>query len=275
MNLDRISDGHLQELLASEANAFERTCNEAGRAASKLPTALQQIRTLENNTKWLVPWAVERLRHFSGPDGMSVGAYGITWFSSWQAIFSRPSVASSFRGMQNDGVVIIIGSALGYQCLYALALGAKKCIGYEVLCKTMLSHARDIVSKNDLGNNIEYRCKDARSIKDLGEASLVWINDETFPKDLRHEVQQQVAQGLKPGALAVSYSPADMEGSMPGLQREDAVRVEVSWSYVAGLFVFRKLAPGQMPRPPPIPHPGGKRGGRQQGRQRRSSGAEL
>merc|ERR1712096_438900 len=64
MNLDRISERHLEELLFADANGFQKACDGVGRYADKFPAALQQIRDLENSTKWLIPWAVERLKYF-------------------------------------------------------------------------------------------------------------------------------------------------------------------------------------------------------------------
>ena len=40
-----------------------------------------------------------------------------------------------------------MGSALGEQCLFALVLGFAHCVGYELLCDSMVRRAEEIMEK--------------------------------------------------------------------------------------------------------------------------------
>ncbi|CAJ1441656.1 unnamed protein product, partial [Effrenium voratum] len=37
---------------------------------------------------------------------------------------------------------VVVGSALGYQCAFALALGFSRCVGYDLLCDSMVAESQ-------------------------------------------------------------------------------------------------------------------------------------
>jgi len=170
--------------------------------------------------------------------------------------------------------VVIIGSALGYQCMFALALGAKHCLGYEVICSTMLTHAREVVAKHKLSDYIHYKCEDAREMRNLDNATLVWVNDETYPEDLRRQLYRRLTSTLRDGTLVVMYHPPLEPPTMgANLAHEETMQIEVSWSYVARLFLLRKITgmPSNLGMKPPdfgLPPPKGKKRRGRSGRSR-------
>ena len=69
-------------------------------------------------------WAVEGAQKTG--NGTST-IYGATWFPAWQAVVALPAVAEALAkgspGKPGAPTALVVGSALGEQCLFALALG--------------------------------------------------------------------------------------------------------------------------------------------------------
>merc|ERR1712048_506004 len=96
-------------------------------------------------------------------------------------------------------LLIVLGSALGYQCLFAAALGLR-CEGYDLLCKSMVARAQGVAQVHGLANQMSFHCGDA-TIVDLSLAAVVWANDFTWPTEVRAKLQERAAREMQESAV--------------------------------------------------------------------------
>eukprot|EP00929_Paragymnodinium_shiwhaense_P001832 TRINITY_DN102043_c0_g1_i1.p1 TRINITY_DN102043_c0_g1~~TRINITY_DN102043_c0_g1_i1.p1 ORF type:complete len:369 (-),score=49.65 TRINITY_DN102043_c0_g1_i1:394-1467(-) len=245
MNLEKVDDSVLNATLQKDELAVQSASVSFSKELSqRLVAALRDIRCLENRSSWLLQWALERLHHFGMPSNASAGDYGVTWFSGWQTLVNKALVSASgavpllapLQGVK----VVVIGGALGYQCLYALALGAVGCTSYDVLCRGLCQPAERIMQDHGLGRHVSIRCEDGQYVTGLADAGLLWINDQSYPLALRRSILQKAAAGLQSGAIAVVYSqPVAARWRARDLPILYRVRVKTSWGS-AQAFVLRK-----------------------------------
>lgn len=234
--------------LEEEAEQFEDYCSRRQHLMthpllrSGLTAALSELRKLPNDPAWLLPWAAETARTF-GPD-TTAAAYGETLFDSWREVVSDPAVASVMEAQQASAVVL--GSALGYQCLFFLAAGLP-CTGYDLLQESMVGKAAEVSRRHGLsGEAVHFELGDAAAVpltgrfRKLGAPTLLWLNDEVWPAELREGVLQRAATELEPGSVIVSYGPED--GPVPqGLELASSLRVPTSWCLAEEIRVLRRL----------------------------------
>ncbi|CAK0867106.1 unnamed protein product, partial [Prorocentrum cordatum] len=200
----------------------------------------KERRVFKTACRWMVPWAVNRLRHFGGLANGTVGLLHTIWFQGWQEVASSPAVAAALEDESLDEILaIVVGSGLGSTCLFALALGATRCIGYDVLCEGLVEPARGIVEEHDLsGGEVEFRCGDARRMKELPEATLVFVNDHSLPEQIRGDFQKLMARDLRNGAVALSTTEL-RSPETAGLQVVGGMRVMASWAFSVPVYVLQ------------------------------------
>jgi len=241
---DGVSD--YQEELQSEAVAFEGFCTESPALASTpelqraLPAALSDIRGLPEDPAWLVTWGVETAQLF-GPQPRGA-SYGETLFASWRSVVARPAVASLLESARYEGgpvafQAVVLGSALGYQCLFFRAVGIR-CLGYDLLERSMVGVANAVVRKHGV-EGVEFNTGDALTAPLPSETSLLWLNDEVWPSSLRQAVLRRAAEELCPGGVVVSYGP---EGGEPpkGLRLVETFSVRTSWALAEVIRILRR-----------------------------------
>jgi hypothetical protein len=241
MNSPPVITEDLAGILERERKAFKTACRAIpARLSKRLPGALASVRRQENSSEWMVPWAVNRLRHFGGLANGTVGLLHTVWFQGWQEVAASTAIAAALEDESAEEILaIVVGSGLGSTCFSALALGATRCIGYDVLCEGLVEPARGILEEHDLnGGEVEFRCGDARRMKELPEATLVFVNDHALPEQIRGDLQKLVARDLRSGAVAVSTSePRSPETA--GLKVVGGVRVMASWAFSTVVYVLQ------------------------------------
>jgi len=233
-------------LLEQEMQTFKDLSLESSRAAQTvaLSQALQEIHELENNASWVVTWALERLLRFGDPANRTGGEYGHTWLSSWLQAMKHERAKQAMRLRPGNATVVIVGSGLGYQCLFALVAGAARCIGYDLMCRSLVEPATEIVTRHGLQDSITFVCGDSRRAQELSEASLVWMNDAMFPPQVRDHMQQLLVQQLPHEAVGITYvAPTEELWRKAALQVVDVLRVMLSWTTSAGLYILLKHPP--------------------------------
>ncbi|CAK0867105.1 unnamed protein product, partial [Prorocentrum cordatum] len=241
MNSPPVITEDLAGILEKERRVFKTACRAIpARLSKRLPGALAAVRRQENSSEWMVPWAVNRLRHFGGLANGTVGLLHTIWFQGWQEVASSPAVAAALEDESLDEILaIVVGSGLGSTCLFALALGATRCIGYDVLCEGLVEPARGIVEEHDLsGGEVEFRCGDARRMKELPEATLVFVNDHSLPEQIRGDFQKLMARDLRNGAVALSTTEL-RSPETAGLQVVGGMRVMASWAFSVPVYVLQ------------------------------------
>jgi len=207
-----------------------------------LPRALEEMRQLPQDDAWLVSWAAESAQLF-GPDPQAA-TFGETPFEAWQQVLGSSTLAAH----QGTRQAVVLGSALGYQCLFFLAIGVE-CVGYDILPESLVQTGLAIVNQQGIADELgtALRVGDARRV-DLapveGVPSLLWLNNEAWPRDLRAAVFQRAASELEPGSAVVSYGPASMDEDPlpPHLRLAETLRVRTSWDASEEIRIFLKAA---------------------------------
>jgi len=244
MNLNMGQDSYAGNL-SQEIKEFEEFCRTGPawgidpRGADHLPVVLSEIRKLENDTDWLLQWAVEKVHVFGLPDASA--AYGTTWWRSWRTLFERPTVTEALQGLSHSATsqtVTVLGSGLGEQCLFAAALGMR-CIGVEALCESMVATSQRLVREQRIPQDwLQYTCGNVTEV-DLSSTALLWSNDLLFPEETRRTIYERAARDLPRGAALVLYAEP-LEGMAKELELIENVTVEMSWREDVVLYIFRK-----------------------------------
>eukprot|EP00913_Durusdinium_trenchii_P029295 g27462.t1 len=216
--------------LKDEAAAFEAF-------ASDLAPALGQLRRLVASPSWLMTWAVETVQSF-GPDVTSA-SYGETFFKSWKAVIDHPEMV---KVVEKSPAVVIMGSSLGYTCLFFAAVGIP-CPGYDLLKQSMVQTAQEYVCSAPLQVPVEFKVGDASEAPLISRfqtpnmPSILWLNDEVWPAELRVAVKERAATELTVGSMVVSYGPQETTALRP----EAALRVSTSWCRQEQIWLLRYL----------------------------------
>lgn len=234
-----------REVLAEEENLFRVICERGEErgipGSANLPAALKDLRALENSAEWVVAYQRERVSLF-GTDVHSSG-YGASWFQTWLEIVEDPGISSLFE--DDPPQVLISGSGLGEHCLFAAALGAR-CIGYEVVCDSMVERGKRIIEKHGLSDRITLLCEDATEAAGLESqpVKLAWLNDFVWPVELRKKHWKTLARKLHEGTIVVScqsdYMPQE---KMKDFRLVANATVPYSWDVNQRINIFRKVTP--------------------------------
>lgn len=124
MNLEFLGEKRYKALIKQESDSMTEACKGSwfSSARPELVSALHDLRVLENDADWLVSWRTEQVALFGA--NLKDATYGAVWFSAWQTIASGES-KHALNALQGN-VVLVLGSGLGEQCVFAVALGAKR-----------------------------------------------------------------------------------------------------------------------------------------------------
>ncbi|CAE7621985.1 TMTC1 [Symbiodinium pilosum] len=218
-----------------DVEAFEKRCEGLEEALQdKLLSIVRAVRRMENSSDWLLSWAEETTRKFGGGRLIS---YGVTYFGAWRAVISDPMVIEAMKSSK-EPMVMLVGSALGYQCAFALSLGFERCVGYDLLCDSMVSPSQKLVEEAGLSDRIQFHCADALTAPELKEAALVWVNDDCFPRDFSRALTKRMAETLPSGSVFLSYKAGELEE--PHWHLGSTLTVEVSWNANQFLHIFRR-----------------------------------
>eukprot|EP00913_Durusdinium_trenchii_P016069 g15103.t1 len=147
----------------------------------------------ENDSDWLLSWVRETTERFRSGRLIS---YGVTYFPAWQEVCQQPEVQAVLAKKEPDVNYHYkkykTKQLRGYQCAFALGLGFARCVGYDLLCNSMVMPAQRI-AKDFFGFlcnkflaeraalRIHFHCGDALAAKEIGDVALVWMNDDSFP----------------------------------------------------------------------------------------------
>ena len=202
----------------------------------------------------------------------SASAYGETPFSSWRAVIERPAVAAALglsgspagvaaRGQGGEGGqgrwqprAVVLGSALGYLCLYFRAAGVPCCVGVDLLAGAMAAAPTAVLLKHGLGtgrSGIELLPGDALTAELNGGGggggadpdtdhganransttmtTVIWLNDEAWSPGVRAAALRRAATALPPGGAVVSYGTASTLLAPSGLRLAERVVAPTSW----------------------------------------------
>lgn len=216
--------------LKEEADSFQAY-------APELSPALAELRRLVSTPSWLLSWGVETVQTF-GPDVTSA-SYGETFFRSWKAVMDHPEMQELVQTDQPSAV--IMGSALGYTCLFFAAAGIPS-TGYDLLEESMVKMARRFVAKAPLSVSVEFEAKDALTapltsrFQSPSTPSILWLNDEVWPAELRVAVKERAALELAKRSLVVSYGPQESASLIPVA----TLRVSTSWCRNEQLWLLKR-----------------------------------
>lgn len=236
----------------TEKRAFGDACADgeargglARDVSMQLRKTLKALRTQENKKSWIVEWLLESELAFKGQAG---AAYGTVGFAAWSRAASSTIFHDTLRSFGNlhaqlpdqRPIVLVAGSALGEHCLFAVALGAR-CIGYDLLCESMTSHAQRLVRQHGLAHLITYHCGDAADAPGLESVAAVWLNDRDFPEATHGNLRKRCETKLSSGALVLSFKPASWK-SCPQLPEAERIRISVSWAKDQLVTLRQKVA---------------------------------
>eukprot|EP00434_Breviolum_minutum_P021928 symbB.v1.2.019356.t1/scaffold1564.1/size111405/7 len=209
--------------------------------APELSPTLRELRGLVSKPSWLLSWAVETVQVF-GPDVTSA-SYGETFFKSWKAVMDHPEMQDLVH--KYEASAVILGSALGYTCLFFAAAGIP-CTGYDLLEESMVKMARRYVEEAPVNVSVEFEAKDAfvapltsRFQASTGP-SILWLNDEVWPSELRLAVKERAALELVEGSLVISYGPQEVIPA--SLVLVASLRVSTSWCRKEELSILKLQA---------------------------------
>jgi len=220
------------------------------------------LRAKENDSEWLLKQQVESLELFPSSND---GVYGITYFQSYFRVFNQSVIQKALRAQLLDGQtqtaapkVVVLGSALGGAAVWpALAFGFRA-TGFDVLpgCVEAAKRIAAVTEPalkylhthcgraGDAPSCAEFHCVDVVKdntvvSQDLKDATVVWANDFTWPKEAQRCVEETVLQALPEGGVLVLYRPPhtapylwDSSSAIPvGSHWEDGGRVRIATSW--------------------------------------------
>ena len=173
---------------------------------------------------------------------------GETPFASWRAVVTKPAVAAALsvqHAADEPPMVMVLGSALGYMCLFFRAMGVT-CRGVDLLAESMIGVATDVINQHGMdGMGVEFCASDAlEALQQLAQPpcgtarppgtarplpALIWLNDETWPERVRSATLRRAAALLRgTRGVVISYGP--QRRMLPrGLRLAEHVLVETSW----------------------------------------------
>lgn len=230
-----------QANVRDEAVDFRAYCENAlGGGTDPLPARLSRVladvRGLENSSDWILEVSAEMVTRF----GMTRPSefYSSLNFSAWKAVADRPALRDA--ALTPGSLAIVMGSALGYQCIFALAVGFSHCIGYDMLCSSMVAHARRLVVEHGLGHKVEFHCQDALAAN-LSEAAMVWVNsdgaDAVYNTEFRASLHTKLMLELHNDAVLVTW-----QRPPEAFQVVDRVYVQTTWQRHTLVWVSRRMA---------------------------------
>ncbi|CAK9061787.1 Probable UDP-N-acetylglucosamine--peptide N-acetylglucosaminyltransferase SEC (Protein SECRET AGENT) [Durusdinium trenchii] len=217
-----------QDAKEAEAQAFIKQVKDP-----QLVKMLDAVRQQENDSDWLLSWVRETTERFRSGRLIS---YGVTYFPAWQEVCQQPEVQAVLA--KKEPVALIVGSALGYQCAFALGLGFARCVGYDLLCNSMVMPAQRIAKDVGLADRIHFHCGDALAAKEIGDVALVWMNDDSFPRSSLRSLRAALADRLPPSSVVVSYRAPELQE--PHWQWAATVKARVSWNHDQFLHILTK-----------------------------------
>eukprot|EP00439_Symbiodinium_sp_Y106_P039255 s2452_g4.t2 len=178
--------------LAAESDHFEACAPEP------LAAALAAFRWLPGEAQWLKTWGagatanlhnakrVETVDTF-GPD-TTAAAYGETFYDSWKAVMDQPAVSAVLR---TNATAVVLGSALG-------AFESMVQTGREVLSQHGLAEAPLDFQVGDAAD-----CPLISRFHTATSPSILWLNDEVWPRELRDHVKARAGWELPLGSVVV------------------------------------------------------------------------
>eukprot|EP00929_Paragymnodinium_shiwhaense_P004427 TRINITY_DN10535_c0_g2_i1.p1 TRINITY_DN10535_c0_g2~~TRINITY_DN10535_c0_g2_i1.p1 ORF type:complete len:730 (-),score=229.67 TRINITY_DN10535_c0_g2_i1:83-2272(-) len=208
--------------------------------ADEFPAALKAIRSLENTTQWTVRRWEECMGMGSGSQDCT---YGITFFAGWWRVFEAPAVRNALWYHHGTGRHVTVGgSALGEQCLAATLAFGLPCVGYEILCESLVKDAKALAQQlgiADSSPSATYHCKDVTKA-DFAKTSVFLVNDQVFPQKVREKIWTAAAPQLPENSVVVSFKP---KPDLPILEGRGVVEPSVlggtSWSKEQHMHIFR------------------------------------
>jgi len=220
--------------LAAESDHFEACAPEP------LAAALAAFRRLPGEAQWLKTWGVETVDTF-GPD-TTAAAYGETFYDSWKAVMDQPAVSAVLR---TNATAVVLGSALGYLCLFFLAIDVP-CTGFDLLEESMVQTGREVLSQHGLAEApLDFQVGDAADCPLISRfhtatsPSILWLNDEVWPRELRDHVKARAGWELPLGSVVVSYGPQGR--SVPGLELAGSLRAATSWCRAEEFHLWKRI----------------------------------
>lgn len=139
--------------------------------------------------------------------------------------------------------VVIVGSALGYQCAFAAAAGLR-CTGYDILAGCMVGTGAAAAARHGVSHpTLHTESLDLFTSKKrdwlFKSARLVWLNDKGWSLANVGKALALAAEQLSSGAVVVSYGSEPIEPPA-GLALAETLSVPTSWSGAEMIRLFVK-----------------------------------
>ena len=126
--------------------------------------------------------------------------------------------------------LVVFGSALGYQCFWFAERFGRPCIGYDLLCASLVRPATEMAKQLGLDALVTFRCESA-DLAPLPETGVIWVNDYAWDDSVREVVHQRLAGRSPKTTVVLTSKPIDFEAS-------HEVQVSVSWNTDLRVSIF-------------------------------------
>eukprot|EP00930_Biecheleria_cincta_P033046 TRINITY_DN22897_c0_g2_i3.p1 TRINITY_DN22897_c0_g2~~TRINITY_DN22897_c0_g2_i3.p1 ORF type:complete len:570 (+),score=104.17 TRINITY_DN22897_c0_g2_i3:183-1892(+) len=224
----------------SERDAFNATCFSMGHLSKAmtagLMTTLDAMRALETNPDFIRLWFMESRDMFDFHQ--SDKTYGAIWFNSWQVVARTApfqALLATTKLRAGTATILVAGSGLGEQCLFAVALGAR-CVAYELLCG-MVSAGRALMDQHSLSGWISSHCSNVEEAESFGHIQIAWLNDKFWSPSVRERLLERLARELPLDALVLSFGD---HFSHEALTEVESLTVSASWGSAQSATLYRR-----------------------------------
>lgn len=227
--------------LASERAAFNAACfsmtHLSKAVAAGLVAALDAMRALETSPFFVRSWFMESSDMYHSHQADKT--YGAVWFTAWQVVartsLFQAALGSSTEQHAGTATILVAGSGLGEQCLFAVALGAR-CVAYELLCD-MVSRGKALMDQHGLSGWISAHCSNAIDIESFDHVQVVWLNDKFWAPVVRERLLERLAGELPLDALVVSFGKHFADEALTEVER---VQISASWGGAETATLYRR-----------------------------------
>ncbi|CAE7404806.1 dhx29, partial [Symbiodinium sp. CCMP2456] len=118
---------------------------------------------------------------------------------------------------------------------------------YDLLEESMVQTGRAVLSQHGLAEApVDFQVGDAANCPLVSRfhaatsPSILWLNDEEWPRELRDHVKARAGRELSLGSVVVSYGP-HQGPSVPGLELAGSLRAATSWCRAEEFHVWKRV----------------------------------
>eukprot|EP00747_Dinoflagellata_sp_TGD_P168548 gnl/TRDRNA2_/TRDRNA2_195171_c0_seq1.p1 gnl/TRDRNA2_/TRDRNA2_195171_c0~~gnl/TRDRNA2_/TRDRNA2_195171_c0_seq1.p1 ORF type:complete len:377 (+),score=84.38 gnl/TRDRNA2_/TRDRNA2_195171_c0_seq1:55-1185(+) len=218
---------------------------------------LQRIRAKEGDPQWLASTFLDcHVQAAAGGAGYQACAYGVTWLDSFVKVLEAAPLSHILAAPKLR--IVVLGSALGYQCAWLVALHPNaRCVGIEMLTglateAAKLLEEQDGTGEGNFSARARFECRDAlgpdrwwdKTASGAPEDGplLVWANDYSWGPGTRERLFKKAADeaALEAKGAVLIVPKLDAENVMPpaGWLESGTASVPASWVSALTLAIY-------------------------------------